>query len=63
MRKFNITGVCVPEKNYTVDLTQRLNRIRGMVEEGLYFSVNRGRQYGKTTMLYMLERFLGMSIM
>lgn len=41
-----------------VDLTQRLNRIRGMVEEGLYFSVNRGRQCGKTTMLYMLERFL-----
>lgn len=58
MKKFNITGVCVPEKNYMVDLTQRLNRIRGMVEEGLYFSVNRGRQYGKTTMLYMLERFL-----
>lgn len=58
MKKFNIMGVCVPERHYMVDLSERLQKIKGMVEEGLYFSVNRGRQYGKTTILYMLERYL-----
>ena len=58
MKRFNITGVCIPEKHYMVDLTERLEKIKGMVEEGQYFSINRGRQYGKTTTLYMLERYL-----
>ncbi len=58
MKKFNITGVCIPEKHYMVDLSERLKKIRGMVEEGQYFSITRGRQYGKTTTLYLLERYL-----
>ena len=58
MKKFNIAGVCIPEKHYMVDLTGRLAEIRRMVEDGQYFSINRGRQYGKTTLLYMLERYL-----
>ena len=29
-----------------------------MIDEGSYFTINRGRQYGKTTTLYMLNRNL-----
>ena len=34
-----------------VDITERLEIIRGMVANGDYFCINRGRQYGKTTTL------------
>ena len=41
-----------------VDLSERLKRMKEMVEQGKYFTINRGRQYGKTTTLYMLQRYL-----
>lgn len=57
-RKFNVTGLCVPGKHYMVDLGERLAVIRGMVEEGAYFTINRARQYGKTTILHALAKTL-----
>ena len=52
MRKvFNTDGYCDPELHYMVDLFGRLNEIRVMVDAGQYFTVNRARQYGKTTIL------------
>ncbi|MCD8023098.1 MAG: ATP-binding protein [Lachnospiraceae bacterium] len=41
-----------------VDLRSRLEAIRKMVDAGNYFSINRGRQYGKTTTLYALADYL-----
>lgn len=41
-----------------VDLTSRLAQIREMIDHGQYFTINRGRQYGKTTTLEALERYL-----
>ena len=58
MRRFNVTGVCVPEKHYMVDISGKLSLIGKMVERGDYFTINRARQYGKTTTLLMLARFL-----
>ena len=58
MRKFNVTGTCVPKKHYMVDITGKLEQIKAMVDEEEYFTINRGRQYGKTTTLSMLRRFL-----
>jgi len=58
MRKFNITGLCVPQKNYMVDITNKLEQIKLMIAEEEYFTINRGRQYGKTTTLFALESFL-----
>ena len=55
---FNITGLCYPEKHYMVDLTERLIRIKKLVDQGEYFVINRARQYGKTTTLKGLERYL-----
>lgn len=57
-RIFNVNGDCKPERHYMVDLTGRLGQIRAMVDAGEYFTVNRARQYGKTTTLKTLERFL-----
>lgn len=37
MKKFNVTGLCIPEKHYMVDIKNKINLIVGMVEEGLYF--------------------------
>lgn len=58
MRKFNVTGTCIPEENYMVDITGKLEQIKAMVDAREYFTINRGRQYGKTTTLSRLRRFL-----
>ena len=57
-KKFNVTGTCIPEENYMVDLTDKLEQIREMIDEKAYFTINRGRQYGKTTTLFALEEYL-----
>lgn len=58
MKKFNTTGTCMPDKHYMVDISNCLNIIKGMIDEGDYFCINRGRQYGKTTTLNALSKFL-----
>ena len=55
MRKFNTTGLCVPRKHYMVDISDRVARMREMVDGGDYFCINRARQYGKTTVLAALR--------
>jgi len=54
MRKFNITGNCVKDKHYMVDISAKLSKIKSMVGDERYFTINRARQYGKTTTLYRL---------
>lgn len=51
---FNINGVCRPDRHYMVALRSRLEEIRKMVDSGAYFTINRARQYGKTTTLRAL---------
>ncbi len=58
MKEFNTTAVCIPSKHYMVDLGERLVEIRKLVDAGKYFTINRARQYGKTTTLVGLARFL-----
>lgn len=58
-KQFCVTGTCVPEKNYMIDINERIERmIQDYIEHGQYFTINRARQYGKTTTLYLLERRL-----
>ena len=57
-KRFNITGSCIPEQHYMVDITERLEKIRDMIDKGAYFVINGGHQYGKTTTLNALESFL-----
>lgn len=58
MKEFNTTAVCIPSKHYMVDLSERINEIKKLVDEGKYFTINRARQYGKTTTLTALKKVL-----
>ncbi|MCL2163246.1 MAG: AAA-like domain-containing protein [Oscillospiraceae bacterium] len=58
MRRFNVTGLCVPEEDYMVDISEKVKKIKGLVDSRCYFTINRARQYGKTTTLAMLKRTL-----
>jgi hypothetical protein len=55
MREFNVTGLCLPNKHYMVDISNKVSQIAAMVEKGQYFTINRARQYGKTTTLWFLD--------
>ena len=55
---FNTTGIGVPQRHYMVHLQKRLEEIKKLVDEGKYFSVNKARQYGKTTTLMALGKYL-----
>lgn len=55
---FNVTGKCYPEQHYMVDISERLEQIKAMVDQGDYFCINCARQYGKTTTLSLLKKKL-----
>jgi len=38
-----------------VDISNKVSQIVAMVEKGQYFTINRARQYGKTTTLWLLD--------
>jgi len=61
MRRFNITGLCVPEEDYMVDISPKINEISKLIGDRAYFTINRPRQYGKTTLLSQLYRNLSAS--
>ena len=44
-----------------IDITERLEKIKAMIDRGDYFVINRGRQYGKTTTLNTLRKYLSNS--
>ena len=56
MKRFNVTGLCVREKHYMVDTSKKIAEIMKLVDYGYYFTINRARQYGKTTTLFLLRR-------
>ncbi|GHU41588.1 hypothetical protein FACS1894190_09880 [Spirochaetia bacterium] len=58
MKKFNVTGLCIPAKHYMVDTREKLAKIKTFIDAGSYFTINRARQYGKTTTLYLLKQKL-----
>lgn len=55
---FNVNGACNPDRYFIVDLEGRIKEIKGMIDAGEYFVINRARQYGKTTLLRALARYL-----
>ncbi len=57
-KTFNINADCKPGLHYMVDISGKLNQIKSMVDDGKYFTINRARQFGKTTTLKALERLL-----
>ena len=57
-RYFNTAADCKPDVHYMVDVSSRLDEIKGYVDRGAYFTINRARQYGKTTILRALADYL-----
>lgn len=57
-RRFNSTGVCIPSVHYMVDISEKLRKIMILIKRRDYFVINRPRQYGKTTTMFMLEQRL-----
>jgi predicted AAA+ superfamily ATPase len=57
-KEFNDTGLCIPNRHYMVDNSAKLKQIIGFVEKGKYFTINRPRQFGKTTTLFLLAKQL-----
>ena len=57
-KMFNINGDCKPLLHYMVNIEDRLNEVKKMVEQGSYFTINRARQFGKTTMQQRVLYFL-----
>ena len=37
MKRFNTAGVCVPDKHYMADISDKLEKIIAMVEDDEYF--------------------------
>lgn len=58
MKSFNTTAVCIPSKHYMVDISERVKEIKKLVDSGKYFTINRARQYGKTTTISLLANLL-----
>jgi hypothetical protein len=58
MKRFNVTGICVPRKHYMVDISGKITQIKKLIDDESYFTINRARQYGKTTTLYEIRKRL-----
>jgi hypothetical protein len=57
-KEFNVTGNCFPDRHYMADVSHKMAETLKLVEKGLYFIINRPRQYGKTTTLYGISHAL-----
>lgn len=56
---FNVSGICVPEKHYMVDILPKIEKItEEYIEPGYYFAINSGHLCGKSTTLYLLLKHL-----
>ena len=57
-KEFNDTGSCNPHRHYMVDTFSKLGKIFELIEKGKYFTINRPRQFGKTTTMSLLTKQL-----
>jgi hypothetical protein len=57
-KEFNVTGICLPKEHYMVDISEKLRLIKDLIEKGKYFTINRPRQYGKTTTIRTMGKLL-----
>ena len=58
MKEFNTEATCIPDLHYMVDISDKIQQIEKMIAHGDYFTINRARQYGKTTTMSVLFRKL-----
>lgn len=56
-KRFNTTGLCIPNMHYMVDIIDKLDKIMELIKAKDYFIINRPRQYGKTTTVFEFFRY------
>ena len=57
-KEFNDTGLCLPDRHYIMDYSSKLAAIVDLINREKYFTINRPRQFGKTTILNALTNHL-----
>jgi hypothetical protein len=57
-RRFNVSGLCQPERHYMLPPLRRLPTIRQLIEDQAYYVLHAPRQVGKTTALVALAQEL-----
>ncbi len=57
-KEFNTTGNCIKEIHYMMDASSKLDKVMNLIYRNKYFVINRPRQYGKTTMLHLINQEL-----
>ncbi|MCP4402430.1 MAG: AAA family ATPase [bacterium] len=60
-KEFNDTGLCIPGRHYMVDTSHKIEQIMTLIENGEYFTIDRPRQFGKTTTISLLHKSLNQS--
>ena len=59
MKEFQVEGNCNPLRHYMADTSKKIDTIiNTLIEKDKYFTINRARQYGKTTTLDLLYQRL-----
>ncbi|MEM8525319.1 MAG: AAA-like domain-containing protein [Bacteroidota bacterium] len=57
-KEFNVTGNCFAEDHYMMDNSRQLREVMALVDSGKYFTLNRPRQFGKTTTINTISEQL-----
>lgn len=50
-KKFNTSVTCDPSRHYMVDVMAKMKVFEGLINDKCYFTINRARQFGKTSAL------------
>ena len=57
-RQFNTVVTCDPKRHYMVDTTNKMKVFERLINNGNYFTINRARQFGKSTSLKWIYNHL-----
>ena len=50
-KEFNTSVTCNPKRHYMVDVTAKMKVFEGLINKAKYFTINRARQFGKSSAL------------
>ena len=57
-KEFNVEGICNQKLHYMVNISDKIIEIMELINKGKYFTINKARQFGKSTTLFLLENEL-----
>ena len=57
-KEFNTAVTCNPKRHYMVNTTAKMKVFEGLIDQKCYFTINRARQFGKSTSLNWIYKNL-----